>query len=169
MHIQSKLQASSQSLSDLRCVTAVSHSSSHVRDISVHDHSTPYPANFTVVTLPTGTCMGSINFMDIRMTSDADAAINGRPAAVGAGTTPHAAVDAANSGSLGLIEQLSCSVVRTVVSHSKGGVSVLVAHPNAPLLATGTTSQVVKVWTDAGDSVSLVVVCGLLHYTVTHV
>lgn len=68
--------------------------------------------------------------MDMRMTSDADA------------------------GSNGVVEQLSSSIVRQVEAHSKGGMSVLVAHPNAPLLATGTTTQVVKVWTDTGDVVS---------------
>jgi hypothetical protein len=52
------------------------------------------------------------------------------------------------------VQQLSCSVVRAVDAHSKGGMSVMVAHPNAPLLATGSASQVVKVWTDAGDVVS---------------
>lgn len=34
--------------------------------------------------------------------------------------------------------------------------SVMVAHPTAPLLATGSTAQVVKVWTDNGDVVSVV-------------
>jgi regulator-associated protein of mTOR len=76
--------------------------------------------------------------MDIRVMSDGDGALNSGGAG-GAGS-PH--------------EQLSCAVVRQVEAHSKGGMSVMVAHPNAPLLATGSTSQVVKVWTDAGDVVS---------------
>lgn len=93
--------------------------------------------------------------MDLRMVSDADATLNGR-AAAGAGAAAHATMDTSSSGSLGIVEQLSCSVVRSVEAHSKGGMSVLVAHPTAPLLATGTTSQVVKVWTDAGDVVSAI-------------
>ena len=44
-------------------------------------------------------------------------------------------------------------IVKTVQAHSNGGVSALVAHGNAPLLATGTTTQVVKVWTDQGEAV----------------
>lgn len=44
--------------------------------------------------------------------------------------------------------------VQTVAAHSQGGVSSLVAHSVAPLLATGTTNQVVKVWTDQCEVVS---------------
>jgi regulator-associated protein of mTOR len=88
--------------------------------------------------------MGNIHFMDLRMVADADGTISSGAAAAGDGSTSSSSV----------AEQLSCSIVKTVEAHSKGGMSVLVAHPTAPLLATGTTSQVVKVWTDAGDVVS---------------
>jgi hypothetical protein len=67
-----------------------------------------------------------------------------------------AAADGSSGSSSGLSEQLSCCVVRQVEAHSKGGMSVMVAHPTAPLLATGSTAQVVKVWTDNGDVVSRV-------------
>eukprot|EP00798_Chlamydomonas_sp_ICE-L_P020686 gene20686-27482_t len=43
-------------------------------------------------------------------------------------------------------------ITKTVQAHSSGGVSALVSHINAPLLATGTTTQVVKVWTDQGET-----------------
>lgn len=44
--------------------------------------------------------------------------------------------------------------MRRVEAHSKGGLSALVAHPFAPLFATGTISQVVKIWSDTGEHVS---------------
>lgn len=49
-------------------------------------------------------------------------------------------------------------IVRSVQAHSTGGMSVLAAHPNAPLLATATaaSASVVKVWTDAGDVVGAI-------------
>jgi regulator-associated protein of mTOR len=52
----------------------------------------------------------------------------------------------------------SSCVVRSVQAHSTGGMSVLAAHPNAPLLATATaaSASVVKVWTDTGDLVGAI-------------
>lgn len=47
----------------------------------------------------------------------------------------------------------SAATYKSVPAHSKGGVSALVAHSHAPLMATGTNSQVVKVWTDECDVV----------------
>lgn len=44
---------------------------------------------------------------------------------------------------------------KSVPAHSKGGVSALVAHSHAPLMATGTNSQVVKVWTEDCDVVGV--------------
>lgn len=92
-----------------------------------------------------GTCSGQLLFMDVRMVGDPSSTLNSGTAAT--------AADGSGSGS-GLAEQLSCCVVRQVEAHSKGGMSVMVAHPTAPLLATGSTAQVVKVWTDSGDVVS---------------
>ena len=46
-------------------------------------------------------------------------------------------------------------LVHTVAAHSSGGVSALVAHPHAPLIATASVNQVVKVWTDQGETVRL--------------
>eukprot|EP00879_Flechtneria_rotunda_P020171 GHRR01021212.1.p1 GENE.GHRR01021212.1~~GHRR01021212.1.p1 ORF type:complete len:362 (+),score=131.40 GHRR01021212.1:165-1088(+) len=94
----------------------------------------------------TGTIQGQIHFMDLRMMADSDGGMNS--AAAGGVNGP--------SSNSGIGEQLSCSIVRTVEAHSKGAMSVLVAHPTAPMLATGTTSQVVKVWTDAGDMVGAI-------------
>ena len=48
----------------------------------------------------------------------------------------------------------SPNLVHTLAAHSNGGVTSLVAHPHAPLLATATVNRLVKVWTDQGDTVS---------------
>lgn len=45
--------------------------------------------------------------------------------------------------------------LQVLSAHSKGGVRTLVAHQHAPLMATSTSSQVVKVWTEHGDAVSV--------------
>ncbi|KAK9819637.1 hypothetical protein WJX72_000593 [[Myrmecia] bisecta] len=42
-------------------------------------------------------------------------------------------------------------VWKTVEAHSKGGMTALTAHPHAPLLATVTASQVVKLWSPRGE------------------
>jgi len=47
----------------------------------------------------------------------------------------------------------AAATMKSVPAHSKGGVSALVAHAHAPLMATGTNSQVVKVWTEDCDVV----------------
>lgn len=47
----------------------------------------------------------------------------------------------------------AASLQRSLEAHTKGGMCVFAAHPNAPLLATATTSQVVKVWSAAGEPV----------------
>lgn len=83
------------------------------------------------------------------MTADGDGSINS-----GAGGGAARDSSSGDQGGGGLGDALSCSVVRCVEAHSKGGMSCMVAHPTAPLLASGTSTQVVKVWTDAGDAVS---------------
>ncbi|MEW5306106.1 MAG: hypothetical protein WDW36_008599 [Sanguina aurantia] len=45
------------------------------------------------------------------------------------------------------------ATLKVVTAHSKGGISALVAHPHACLMATGTSTQVVKLWTDVGEPV----------------
>ncbi|KAG1677758.1 hypothetical protein FOA52_001070 [Chlamydomonas sp. UWO 241] len=68
-------------------------------------------------------------------------------------------MDIRKAGSVGTAAAhggLDPAVVQVVVAHSKGGVSTLVAHQHAPLMATGTTSQVVKVWTEHGDAVGAI-------------
>jgi hypothetical protein len=97
------------------------------------------------------------------MLADTSSSLSSSTAAPDDGSSDAAVAAAAggSSGSSSLAEQLSCCVVRRVEAHSKGGMSVMVAHPTAPLLATGSTSQVVKVWTDNGDVVSgCIRVCG---------
>ncbi len=51
-------------------------------------------------------------------------------------------------------EVSAAATVKTVAAHSKGGVSRLAAHAFAPLIATSTSAQVVKVWTEQCDAVS---------------
>jgi WD40 repeat protein len=51
---------------------------------------------------------------------------------------------------------LSASLWRTVEGHSKGNVTVLCGHSFAPLLATATASQVVKVWSTRAEQVGVV-------------
>ena len=45
---------------------------------------------------------------------------------------------------------------KSVEAHSKGTLTALAAHPHAPLLATATSSQVVKVWGAGGEQVGVV-------------
>jgi hypothetical protein len=98
-----------------------------------------------------GTAAGQLLFMDLRMVSSAEASVGGSGGCTSSDNS--AAINGSSSQPATVAEQLSCCVVRCVEAHSKGGMSVMVAHPTAPLLATGTTSQVVKVWTDSGDVV----------------
>ena len=81
---------------------------------------------------------GEMCFIDIRMAASSSSP----PGAEGGGIA------------VGGSAPMGGGVVRMVAAHSKGGVSALVAHHHAPLMATGTTSQVVKVWTDQGEAVS---------------
>lgn len=45
---------------------------------------------------------------------------------------------------------------KAVEAHSRGTMTALAAHPNASLLATATSSQVVKVWSACGEQVGVV-------------
>eukprot|EP00798_Chlamydomonas_sp_ICE-L_P024029 gene24029-9606_t len=69
---------------------------------------------------------GELSFMDIRM--------------AGTGLSPLSSKDA-----------LPSYITKTV--EASGGVSAMVAHINAPLIATIMTTNVVKVWTDQGEKV----------------
>jgi WD40 repeat protein len=84
-----------------------------------------------------GSTSGELRFLDLR-------------AAGGSG-------GAGGGGAGGGGETGSC-LVRCVQAHSGGGLSVLAAHPNAPLLATAAAAAggVVKVWTDTGDIVGAI-------------
>jgi regulator-associated protein of mTOR len=84
-------------------------------------------------------------FMDLRYTTDAE--VEGQPA------SSSNAADPGSSSSTGGC--LSASVVRRVSAHSHTMLT-LAAHPNAPLIATGGTHGVVKVWTDTGEAVGSV-------------
>lgn len=76
---------------------------------------------------------------------DSRAALNVSASAMALGTPPP-----------GLSELSAAATVKAVAAHSKGGVSCLVSHNLAPLVATGTTNQVVKVWTDQCEPVGAI-------------
>jgi regulator-associated protein of mTOR len=48
------------------------------------------------------------------------------------------------------------SLLRSIEGHSKGNVTTLCGHKHAPLVATATTSQVVKVWSLRGQQVGVI-------------
>ena len=48
------------------------------------------------------------------------------------------------------------SLLRSIEGHSKGHVTTVCSHPHAPLFATATASQVVKVWSMRGEQVGVV-------------
>ncbi|KAL6745996.1 WD40-repeat-containing domain protein [Haematococcus lacustris] len=66
------------------------------------------------------------------------------------------AASAAGAPMPGMAELSATATYKTVAAHSKGGVTALVAHAYAPLLATGTTNQVVKVWTESCEVVGAI-------------
>ena len=87
---------------------------------------------------------GEMCFIDIRMASRASSPPPGTSS-----TSPQP-----ESGGGGGFAAGGQGVLRLVPAHSKGGLSALAAHPHAPLIATGTVNQVVKVWNDQGEAVS---------------
>ena len=50
----------------------------------------------------------------------------------------------------------SASLLRSIEGHSKGNMTTLCGHDHAPLLASATTTQVVKVWSLKGEQVGVV-------------
>lgn len=53
-------------------------------------------------------------------------------------------------------QKSTCSLWRSINGHSKGAVTTLCKHENAPLLATATSSQVVKVWSVRAEQIGVV-------------
>jgi hypothetical protein len=89
-------------------------------------------------TLPHPSCApGELRFLDLRMSGDQAAS---SPSAAGGGPV------------------YSSVLVRSVEAHSKGSMTALVAHPNAPLLATGSASQVRR-WVGGHGHVDACVLC----------
>ncbi len=68
----------------------------------------------------------------------------------------------------GLAELSASATCKVVAAHSKGSVSCLAAHQCAPLLATGTLNNVVKIWTDQCEPVSKVACTGPILTTHAH-
>lgn len=93
----------------------------------------PVPSPSTHTPTPTHThphtLQGELKFLDTRLVSGGAAAGAPGMGTLGPGMGP--------SGSSAAQD----ATLKTVLAHSKGGVSALVAHPHAPLLATGTTTQ----------------------------
>ncbi|KAL4421494.1 hypothetical protein ABPG75_010785 [Micractinium tetrahymenae] len=60
------------------------------------------------------------------------------------------------AGGAGEQRRLEVGVWKAVEAHSKGTMMALAAHPSAPLLATATSNQVVKLWSGSGEQVGVV-------------
>ncbi|KAG2485410.1 hypothetical protein HYH03_015896 [Edaphochlamys debaryana] len=90
---------------------------------------------------------GEMRWIDLRGGSGGP---GGGAAAAAGGAEDGGAAGGAGTGTGGVDV---AATVRAVQAHTKGGVCALAGHPVAPLLATGTSSQVVKIWTDEGDVV----------------
>ena len=114
---------------------------------------------------------GAVVLLDARAPRSAVCSVRARatPAPLaglvaGPGGRPHQLVTACPTGELAFIDWRragdgappAVGVTATVAAHSTGGLSALAAHPHAPLLATGTTSQVVKLWSASGDPLGTV-------------
>ena len=115
---------------------------------------------------------GSVVLLDARSGGARAAAVRPHAGApplagmvAGPGGRPHQLVTACAAGELAFVDWRgaggagaapAAAVVAAVTAHSTGGLSALAAHPHAPLLATGTTSQVVKLWSAAGESLGTV-------------
>ncbi len=78
---------------------------------------------------------GLLKFCDTRMPGPTSAPTPGAPPV---GSTHH------------------MGVWKTVEAHTKGTVTALAAHPNAPLLATATSMQAVKLWSPRGEQLGVV-------------
>ncbi|GLI58486.1 hypothetical protein VaNZ11_000217 [Volvox africanus] len=87
---------------------------------------------------------GEMRWLDLRGGTG-----GGLGGALAASATEELATDSATTNTI--ID--AAHTYKTVQAHTKGGVCALAGHTLAPLLATGTTSQVVKIWTDDGDVV----------------
>ncbi|EFN54506.1 hypothetical protein CHLNCDRAFT_135218 [Chlorella variabilis] len=87
-------------------------------------------------------------FLDCRMVRWAQA--------WGPGSDASSSGGAAAGGTAPPARRLEVGVWKTVEAHSKGQMTALAAHPSAPLLATATNNQVVKVWSSSGEQVGVV-------------
>ncbi len=122
-------------------------------------HSTPTtPTPCHPPTHTTAHRAGELRFMDLRVAGGADA--SGGGGSGGAQQYSSALVRGAGLAACGPAWRAGCALpagppshphppthpptlqVRTVEAHARGGMCALVAHPNAPLLATATTGQV---------------------------
>ena len=78
------------------------------------------------------------------------------------GRVEHQLVLGYRSGSISFVDcrmvgsRLQSSLHRTIEGHSKGDMTTLSSHRHAPLFATATASQVVKVWSMRGEQVAVV-------------
>lgn len=82
------------------------------------------------------------------------------------GNCEHASVLGTPDGKLAFLDarvtsqgeglRAEAGIWKTVEAHGKGSMTALAGHPNAPLLATATANQVVKVWNTNGDNVGVI-------------
>ena len=59
-------------------------------------------------------------------------------------------IDVRSPGGATSSPSCSAGVAAVLSAHSAGGLTALAAHPHAPLIATGTTASVVKLWHAGG-------------------
>ena len=108
------------------------HLRSRLAGMAVEPGGTPHQL---VLSYPSG----HLSFLDCRMLGGA----GGGPAATGIGAAAAA-------------QRLETGLWKSFEAHSKGVLSAMCAHGVAPLLATATTSQVVKLWSTRGEQVGVV-------------
>lgn len=114
---------------------------------------------------------GDMCFIDIRMASRAGSPPPPPPGPGTSSPSPQQQPQQPGGGEFGGgcgVAGGGQGVLRLIPAHSKGGLSVLAAHHHAPLIATGTVNQVVKVWNDQGEAVSVRLAGMMYRYSHPH-
>ncbi|CAL5222212.1 g4544 [Coccomyxa viridis] len=97
--------------------------------------------------LVTAAADGELKFIDFRVLGEGNTAGSSGESAFA--MRPPSNSGSGTSGTLGVWKTVSASP-------NSRNLSALVAHPNAPLLATGTASQVVKLWSALGEQLGVI-------------
>ncbi len=111
---------------------------------------------------------GAVRVFDLRANAPATAVQGARDRLAGLvaepGGAPHTLVAAHRRGELRFYDTRmlgggapgAAALIASVEAHSRGGLTTLAGHARAPLLATATAGQVVKVWRASGEQVGVV-------------